>query len=217
MPILTPIDAPNGVPVSYHKIAKLEEEFDLDIAVLWIESHPHEAAALEKKPHAFVWRLQMPLVAIELLRGDEPRSFQVERLLITDAGSPFLGGQITVDQTDTLEGAQARAWVRIKGAREAALTGNFTYDSSTIQINKVDVNGAVSGALICKEMGLPYSTTWTLADNTTRTFDGPGVLAMGLALLQYVNEVHDRARGYRAAIAAAQTIEEATNVVWMLS
>jgi hypothetical protein len=217
MPVLIPLDAPNGVPVAYHTLAKIEEDFHRDIAVIWIESHPNEAAAIAAKPHAFVWRLQMPLVAVEMLKGDEARSFQVERLLITDAGSPFLGGQITVDMTDTLEGAQARAWVRIKASREAALTGNFTYDGSTIQINKVDVNGAVSGALICKAADTPYSTNWTLADNTVRTFDGPAVLAMGMALLQYVESVHEKARTYRAAIFSASTIKAATDVIWMMA
>lgn len=138
----------------------------------------------------------------------------VEQWLITSDESQFKGGSLSEDNTRTLESEKARAWVRIKATREALLAGNFTYNGDVYQINKVDVNGAFSGASYCLANDLPYTTDWTLADDTKRSLDAKGVVGMGLTLLKFVDDTHAIARGLRELIAAATTIEEVSAITW---
>jgi hypothetical protein len=64
------------------------------------------------------------------------------------------------------------------------------------------INGASSMALMAKTAGLPFSIVWTMADNTNVEHDADQMLALGMAVGQFINACHQNLISIRAAIAA---------------
>lgn len=211
MPLLIDTRAPNNIQVGYHRITKAEIDFDRNTAVLLVPSHVDQSSAINGMTTAWEWRLN---VSVSEFISEDPLMEVLERLLINDPGSPFSGGQIVPDQSNTLKAAKERAWTRVKLERSRAEGGNFTYDGGTYQADKVRITGAVQLALLAKSAGVPYSETWTLTDNTTRVLDADGVIAMGLALGTFVSGIYATGRALREQINAATTIEEADAIRW---
>lgn len=120
---------------------------------------------------------------------------------------------ITITDTTYAE----KTWERIKAAREAAEAAGFLYngvlfDSDPVSIQRI--SGAVSLAMLAQAAGQPFSQTWTVADNTTMELDGPGMLAIGVALGEHISAIFEKARDKRAEIAQATTADQLDAIVW---
>lgn len=137
-----------------------------------------------------------------------------ESWLVTAPDSPYQGGQIAADQSDTLGAAKDRAWVAVKSARAAAESGTFEFDGGLYDIDQKHVTGATVLASLAKSAGAPYSEGWTLADDTERDLDADQVIALGIALGQRVSEIYAVARVLRKQIDAATTTEELAAINW---
>lgn len=110
-----------------------------------------------------------------------------------------------------------KTWERIKAAREAAESAGFLYngvlfDSDPVSVQRI--TGAVSLAMLAQAAGQPFSQTWTVANNTTMDLDGPGMLALGVALGAHISAIFEKARDKRAEIAFATTADELDAIVW---
>jgi hypothetical protein len=117
----------------------------------------------------------------------------------------------------TLADLKADKWGQIKAARAAEEFGGFTlngqvFDSDAISQSRIQ--GAVLLATLATSAGLPYSITWTLADNTTVDLDAQGMMAVGIALGQHVSGSHSKARELRAQIEAAESKEALDSIEW---
>lgn len=210
MPILKSTKTPGGVQVAYHKVIRLEVDFRLDKTVAFVHSYTDEAAAMAGLP--LVWGWEISISAGLLSRCDDLAGAIESALIAPDM--PFAGGSQVVDQSDTLQGARDRAWAAIKVARAIAEEGNFIYDGGSYQADKVRINGAVQLAVIAKSSGAAYSETWTLTDNTTRQLDADQVIALGLALGQFVSGLYATGRALREQINQAETIEAVHAIGW---
>lgn len=119
-------------------------------------------------------------------------------------------GEIEEYKPDPLPIEEARAlkWAAVKLLREAHETGGVTVpDVGTFQSDEVSrgyVNGAVQMATIATSESVPFAINWTLADNTIVALDGPGMIAVGLAVGGHVADCHTRAQDLRALIEAAE-------------
>lgn len=69
------------------------------------------------------------------------------------------------------------------------------------------INGASSMALMAKMSGAPFSIVWTMADNTNVEHDVDQMLALGVAVGQFMNACHQHLIALRAAIGAAEDTE----------
>jgi hypothetical protein len=69
------------------------------------------------------------------------------------------------------------------------------------------INGASSMALMAKTAGVPFSIVWTMADNTNVEHDADAMLALGMAVGQFINGCHQNLIALRAAIDAAEDQE----------
>lgn len=117
----------------------------------------------------------------------------------------------------TLEGAKQAKWDEIKAARAAQETGGFTWDTSTFDSDHVSqgrIQGAVQLALLAADAGQPFAIDWTLADNTVRTLDAAGVIAVGLALGAHVQAAFAHGRDLYAAIEAAADTAAVAAISW---
>lgn len=212
MPIMKTVQADNGVTINYHRATRLEVDLVANIALVQVNSHASEDAALSGLPVAWQWRINVP---VEQLAGDGATLVgEVEGALIMLETSPFNGGSRIADHADTIDSARGRAWIAVKAARAAAESGNFTYDGGEYQINVGQVNGGVTMAMLAKSAGQPYSVTWTLADNTRRDLDADGMIALGVTMGQHIDAIYATGRQLRDQIDAATTIEAVEAIAW---
>jgi hypothetical protein len=212
MPIKKAAQADNGITVNYHRPTGMSVNLVANLATVTVNSHASEQAALDGLPVAWQWRIDVP---VGLLAGDEPTLLaEVELALIDLETSPFYGGERTTDRSETLEVAKDRAWTAVKAARALAEDGNFMYAGGSYQADKVRINGAVQLAVLAKSAGTPFSETWTLTDNTVRVLDADQVIALGLALGQYVSDLYATGRALRAQIDAAETVDQVNAIRW---
>jgi hypothetical protein len=212
MPITKTVQADNGITINYHRAVRLEVDLVSNAALVTVNSHATEQAAVDNLPLAWQWRIAVP---VDALASDEPTLLgEVERALVSLEVSPFAGGELVIDASETLDAARERAWSRVKVARAQAEDGNFVYDGDVYQADKVRINGAVQLAVLAKSAGQPFRETWTLTDNSTRTLDADQVIALGLALGQYVSDLYATGRDLRAQIEAAETAGEVQAIGW---
>jgi hypothetical protein len=211
MPITKQLTAPNGTPIGYHRVTHIHVDFGTGFARMTVRSHVNEQAAIDQLPHAWTDDYVVPTTSFDgalMLRED------VEQAVVKLTDLPFYGGAVVADETGTLQAARERAWAAVKAARAVAEEGNFVFDGGSYQADKVRINGAVQLAVLAKASGSPFSEMWTLTDNTTRELDADQVIALGIALGQYVSDVFSTGRGLRAQINAAETIEEIQSIRW---
>jgi hypothetical protein len=211
MPILHPTNAPNGINLGYHRAVKLEADLVSGKAVVTVASHADEAGFLAGLPLAWHW--YVPLTTT-VFSGTGSLLEELQDALIVQVDSPFFGGQIAADNSDTLEASRDRTWTRIKQARDVAEAADFTWGGSAFQADKARITGATQLALLAEMAGQPYSIDWTLSDNSVRTLDAGDMIAVGVALGQHVADAFETGRQLRAQIAAATTIAELNAIGW---
>jgi len=211
MPITKQLTALNGTPIGYHRVTHVHVDYETEFARLTIRSYVHEQNAIDRLPHAWTDEYTIPTASLE---GALMQREDVEQALVGLTDLPLYGGAVITDQTGTLQAAKERAWTAVKAARSVAEEGNFVFEGGSYQADKVRINGAVQLAVLAKAGGVPFSETWTLADNTTRELDADQVITLGLALGQYVSDVFATGRALRDQINAAETIEEVQTIGW---
>lgn len=117
----------------------------------------------------------------------------------------------------TLDDLKAAQWALIKRARDAAEQAGFVWDGSWFDCDPTSQSRIQGGALMATTALLnsaPFSIEWTLADNTTRTLDAAQMVAVGLAMGQHIDSIHQTGRALRAQIDAATTAEAVAAVLW---
>ena len=117
----------------------------------------------------------------------------------------------------TLDLAKSSRIEAIKSARDNFEYGSFTWDGSVFDSNRdsqARLMGLVSLAQMALATATPFEIDWTLADNTTRTLSAMDALGIGQALGTHVQTAHVTARGLKALVAAATTIEEVDAIAW---
>lgn len=116
-----------------------------------------------------------------------------------------------------MEPARAAKWSQIKAARDADENGGFDtpwgrFDSDPASQTKLV--GAAQLASIALAQGQPFSIRWTRQDNTAVELDAPAMIAVGIAMGQHIDAVHQRGRQLRAQIEAATTLQDLESITW---
>lgn len=198
-----------GVIAEFHVVQEMSITASFEFCTVLVLNYSNEAAYLAGSDILYRTAVQVPVTDVQgSLRA------HVDTWLITSNESPFKGGAIVPDGSQTLEAAKARAWAAIKVARTAAEEGTFVFDGGVYQADVVRINGAVQLAVLAKARSAPFTEVWTLEDNTTRELDADQVIALGLALGQYVSDVFATGRALRDQINAATTIDEVQAIGW---
>lgn len=212
MAIAKTMVAPNGAPVSYHRILKLESSTSPDTLTVAIGSWHNQdgyIAASVAPVWTFYATVTLTTVSGQLLDA-------VEDLLLLN--SDFAGGtKIPSTAGEGVSAAGARKWAFIKSQRSALEFGGFTWDGSAFDSDpqaQARIQGGVQLATIAAAQSQPFSIDWTLADNTVRTLSGADMIAVGMTLAAHVQTVHAIARALRLQIEAATTLAEVEAVVW---
>lgn len=117
----------------------------------------------------------------------------------------------------TLQDRKDAKWAEIKGLRDALEATSFPYMGKVIDSDARSaqrITTAVQSANAAQSAGVAFSISWTCADNSTLTLDGPAMLGMPVALAGYANGLHEHARIVRAQIEAAATLDELNLITW---
>lgn len=121
-----------------------------------------------------------------------------------DTGQP-----VSVDPSILLDldGYKKQIWERVKALRTAHIDagcqvaglGTFNADAES----RLNINGAVTGALLAKSTGAAFLMTWKRADNMIVDLDADQMIYVGQTILTFVAACHGHAQTLLAAIHAA--------------
>lgn len=117
----------------------------------------------------------------------------------------------------TLQELKQCKWNEIKVERERLEQAGVPYlgktlDSDAISIRRMAV--AVQAAQAAIVANTPFMLNWTMKDNTVVTMDAEQIVGMSVALLQYLDSLHQISRALRMQIEAAETAEQVANIQW---
>lgn len=204
--------APNGATLGHHWVVSTVVEYHSTDFRLTIHSWPDEAARLSGNPEVWRYSALIPTASVDFSGGF------AQGLLAALVNTPeWMGGVVSVSLSPTLEGKRETKWNELKAERARREFGTFVYSGWVFNCDEVAqrrIVGAVLAAVIAQVNSAPYTTNWTLADDSVQSLTGAQVVAMGLALLAQVNSIHDTARTLRAALDAAITEEDIEAINW---
>lgn len=199
----------NHALTTFHRVKQITSHPPFTMATVEVVSYASEDAFLAGAGNTWANRLQMPLVEMTGALLDH-----AEAWLIGDNGSPFAGGLVVIDKTETLENAKERAWNRIKRIRDIKEASDFSCDGHVYQADKARISGACLAALMAQLTEEPYSIEFTLSNNDVITLSAAQMMAVGGALAQHVDGVFATGRLLRDQIDAAGTIAELAAITW---
>ena len=216
MPILKTATTPNGAALAYHRPIRLEVDFAANIVMVHVASFIDEAGFIAGKPRAWVWYVTLPVSGTNLSA--------VETTLTTDASSPFSGGAIVTDATDTLEAVKSRKYASLSESCHAQIVGGFTssalgaaYSYPAKPLDQSNLTGSVLASILPGNAAT-WTTPFWCADSTGawafRTHSAAQIQQVGndakAALLTALNK--NQTLG--GQVSAATTIAAVNAVVW---
>ncbi len=203
--------ADNGALTTFHRIKKFTSHPPFTMVTVEVKCYATEAAYLAGAGNTWSIDVEMP---ISNLNG--PLFESAEEWLITSSDSPLVGGMIVQDQMVTLENARERTWNRLKLIREQKEAAPFLYNGTLYDADKIKITGAALGAFMAVSSNQPYTIDFTAADNSVVTLDGPGMMGLGIALLQHIDSVHQIGRAKRDELYAPEcdTFEKIAAITW---
>lgn len=117
----------------------------------------------------------------------------------------------------TLAELKDAKWQEIKEARNTQEFGGFIWDGSHFSsdiTSQQRISSAVQLASISKNSGQPFTVTWTLSNNTTRTLNADEMILVGLTLGNHVEAGFIKGQLLQQQIAEAQTAAELAAISW---
>lgn len=194
--------APNGALAKYHRATSFQGMGDATHVV--VDSYHAE------EMQVISWRDTYtipPEVKIGTLADAEA--------LLVAPGAPFAGGALVNPAAADLDLARVRAWAAVKAERDKCAGGGCETALGRVdsdERSRILIAGAVQMAQIALAGGEAYSVDWVMADNQPVPHDAPAMIALGLAVGQHIAACWERAQTLRAAIEAAETVEDLTAI-----
>jgi len=212
MTILKAITTGNGLAHA-HRVVKSEIIGD----TLQTHVHMYPSAETAAANENLLWQ-EYPALPLSALDVSDPWG-SIERALIEQAGGLLYGGTFVADaQAGDLETARARKWAEIKGERDrrdadgVEVPGIGRFDSDAESRSRV--MGAALAARISVAAGHDYGFRWTLADGSTAELDAAGVIGAAFALVNHLDDTHQRASALREQIQSAADIDAVAAIHW---
>lgn len=129
---------------------------------------------------------------------------------------PALGMTQFVDDVPiNVDNLKAQKSAEITAACLAAIDAGFEYGGHQYDsdlVSRTNIIGTATG--VQAGIPMPDGFTWRTSDNQNVPMDGAGVISLGAALLQHVNEQYATSWQLKAQIEAATTPEEVEAVSW---
>ena len=164
MPIIRSIVAPNGAPVTYHKLASLELSAPFDVVRVTIQSWADSGSYLTGANPVWTWYCPVPYASL----GANVLS-AIEGYTIGNC-SDFIGGTLVAETPGTdIAAVRARKRAEINAGRWLANNTTFTFAGKQIAVDPLsrsDVDGAALEILNQSALPTGWPGTWKATDNT---------------------------------------------------
>lgn len=198
----------NGTIASCHVLKSVSTTRPFDFIRMVVLNYASEAALTAGAPYVYSEEYTMSADGVTGLLHEAAEAWMVS------AAGPLAGGEIATDQSFTIAAAQDRAWERIKRARDAAEVADFTCDGHVYKGDRERITGTVLGAKLALDMGVPFSTEYTLSNDEPITLDAGQMIAVGFALLANIEAVFARGRAKRIAVYGTTSVAAADAITW---
>jgi hypothetical protein len=198
MSILKSIVSSEGVTLNYHKILKIETLSRPATLAYTIRSWQNEADYMSGKAAVTTSRDEID-VPSDLMGA-------LDDLVLT--GSKLTGGTFLPDNLETLEGVKLRCALEIKRARDVAINGGFTWDSSSFDSDPISQTRILGAFVSAQEQ------TWRLSDNTWRVLSAVDIQAVWVALQNHMKDNFIKFAMKEAEIASAIDNAAVALIVW---
>jgi hypothetical protein len=119
---------------------------------------------------------------------------------------PYAGGELIEDEVFQLRSAKALLKHQAKLKRDAVRDGGLTTTFGAVDtdlVSRVNISGAVQMASIAGEA---FSQEWRMADDAIVTLDAEDMIALGVAVGQFVAECQTRKNVLDALVDAAEDL-----------
>jgi hypothetical protein len=208
------ITTANG-PAAFHVLKKLELARPFTSLTLTVDSYADEATYLAGGGLIMRHMVSMPSPTAEGHLSDDAHAW-----LTGDVASPFQGGQIIPDATDSIEALRTRKSAEINAAWIRADSTAFEYSGEQFRAGADDVlrlnsiNGYIS---LMNEMPPDWIGAWkTMADTYIALPDVDSWKPFYTAFVMKGVTNYLAAQGLKARLAAAETADEIAAIVWTL-
>jgi len=118
-----------------------------------------------------------------------------------------------------LDVARARQRIVINRGRDAAIDAGVATEFGIFDTNlgsRLLISGAVQAASLALANELPWSISWTMADDNEKELTAAEMISAGLQVAAAVDAIHQRSRVLKGRIEAATTLAEVDAVIWTL-
>ena len=208
MPLLKQHVADNGVPIAYHRAARVDIDCEAQTAFVHIRSWSTRDLFLAGASVTWVWGVAVEYSAFT--------ANGVEQALLAHAA--FSGATLTDEGGTTLEEAKARRWAQIKYARGVASTADVTTDLGVFSCRPEDRN-AMFGISIAAgaraSRGNPNaSAPCLLASGSMIELTQSQITDVLLAFDQQQQAAVVKGESIRLQIESATTVEEVEAIYW---
>lgn len=118
------------------------------------------------------------------------------------------------DSAKLLEYAKLKQWEIIKEKRDSLESGGCPFMDSVLDSDVRSVTKLNVLVDATKIAGEDFTIVWTMQDGTSKLLTYNDILSIPIALAQWSNTLHKKARVYYERIYAAKTIDEVLEVEW---
>lgn len=211
MPILKPINTPNGAAVSFHKAVQANYDpvagtVAVNVAS-WADEDTHNAGGL------LVWMWPVDLTPAAL--GDLDAALALV--------APFDGGTVVSDESQSLEAVQARQCAALDAAYARAITQSvsFTTAASDTHAYQSDPDSVakLSNCLLgwMASAAVPSGFYWLASDNTHVAFTYADLQGLAAAFINAGHGAFTQLQDLKDAVRAAETVDAARSITWPTS
>ena len=223
MNILKTMNTPNGMSAALH--VPVRAEISLATGALCVSVNSYTAADVQPEISPIIWQWRVELKTSDLVQEDIIKA--VGHALIAAAESPFVGGTITDESSDTLAVAKAARIEHLNAKCQAQIYSGF--DSAALgaahhyPASDKDQTNLIASVL---ESTLPNTPTdwttsfwcatgaepdmvWAFEQHTAAQIQEVGTTGKTAVLLALTNNEQKR-----VAVEAATTVEEVNAIVW---
>ena len=116
---------------------------------------------------------------------------------------------------ELLSSARAAKKAQINIWREEALRDGFGHNGEIYQADPVSYTNLIGvTAAISSGLTLPSNFLWRTADDNNVSMDNEALIALGAAMLSYVNGCYQKSWALKAAVDECEDIEQLDLIIW---
>lgn len=216
MHIVKLLTAPNGAQTNIHRVTSLNISSDPNVAprhatnVSFIVTSFTDTSAETR----LSWQETVKMDLEDFVGSTYPTNVFDH---LTKEGGYLAGGQVVVELLSEIDELRALLLQRVNLVRDRAIFGGMyfptigLFDSDEVSIRNIQ-GGVLNATIAVQREDSEWVNHWRLADDTMVELTSQQMIDVGLALNTHISQCYALSWQLKAALDAATTIEELSNV-----